>query len=112
MLETKPGKAVSIIECDMQVIEIENRNWIKPLWLCLLPRIHSSQKGSFHWSWNNRGVNLLRSNILTERVNQIALIALIFHQVEFAPPVGYVEPERQEKSEEKKEEEVQYLLEE
>lgn len=52
------------------------------------------------------------SNILTERVNQIALIALIFHQVEFAPPVGYIEPERQEKSEEKKEEEVQYLLEE
>ena len=51
------------------------------------------------------------SNILTERVNQIALIALMFHQVEFAPPVGYVEPERQEKKEEKKEEEVQYLLE-
>lgn len=49
--------------------------------------------------------------ILTERVNKRALIALIFHQVEFAPPVGYVEPERQERSEEKKEEEVQYLLE-
>lgn len=31
---------------------------------------------------------------------------LIFHQVEFAPPVGYVEPERQERREEKKEEEV------
>lgn len=52
------------------------------------------------------------SKILTERVNKRALIALIFHQVEFAPPVGYVEPERQERSEEKKEEEVQYLLEE
>ena len=36
---------------------------------------------------------------------------LIFHQVEFAPPVGYVEPERQERREEKKEEEVQCLLE-
>ena len=44
--------------------------------------------------------------------NSSWLIALIFHQVEFAPPVGYVEPERQEKKEEKKEEEVQYLLEE
>jgi len=48
VLETKPGNAVSIIECDMQV--------------------------------------------------------------EFAPPVGYVEPERQERRQDKKEEEVQCLL--
>ena len=33
-------------------------------------------------------------------------LVLIFLQVEFAPPVGYVEPEWQEKKEEKKEEEV------
>ena len=31
-------------------------------------------------------------------------------KVEFAPPVGYVEPERQEKREEKREEEVIYYL--
>ena len=50
------------------------------------------------------------SKILTEKGDQRVVIALIFHQVEFAPPVGYVEPERQERREEKKEEEVQCLL--
>ena len=65
--------------------------------------------------WKDRKVNWFISMILIKVSTKELQIknrghTLVFHQVEFAPPVGYVEPERQERREEKKEEEVQCLL--
>ena len=59
MLETKPGNAVSIIECDMQVIEIEKRT-------DLSNALPSSQdfhqpRGSLYWT--NRGFDQLMIKI-------------------------------------------------